>query len=265
MSSESIWQRWRQRLFSSSNPPGPEGENCFWQVDIHSHLLPGVDDGVGDWEQSLACLRQLADWGIRKIVTTPHVSRDWYPNNASDLQRGQRTLQALVQEQQLPLTIEVAAEYMLDDFFPELLESGEVLSFGPAKYLLVETGWAAAPFSLENVLFRIRTHGYTPLLAHPERYSYYHEDEAGLVRLREMGCLFQLNWMSLTGRYGRRVRKQARHLLERGFVDFIGSDLHRPADLVNLQELFGAEEYHLLRRQALRNQTLLDEAAGQLN
>jgi tyrosine-protein phosphatase YwqE len=259
MGSDTFWQRWRQRLFSSGTPhPAEERQGCFWQVDIHSHLLPGVDDGVADWEQTLACLRQFAEWGIQKVVTTPHVSRDWYPNKVADLKRGQRTLQALAEEHHLPLTIEVAAEYMLDDFFPELLQSGEVLTFGGPHYLLVETGWAAAPFALESTLFRIQTHGYTPLLAHPERYSYYHDDEAGLARLREMGCLFQLNWMSLTGRYGRRVRKQAGLLLQRGWVDFIGSDLHRPTDLPTLEALFAADEYRLLRDQPLRNQSLLE-------
>lgn len=263
MGSDSIWQRWRQRLFPSDSPgSAPEREGGFWRVDLHSHLLPGVDDGVADWEQSLTCLRQLSDWGFRKVITTPHVSRDWYPNKAQDLQRGQRTLQALAQEHGLPLAVEVAAEYMLDDFFPDLLDSGEVLTFGAAKYLLVETGWAAAPFGLENLLFRIQTHGYTPLLAHPERYSYYHDDEAGLARLREMGCLFQLNWMSVTGRYGRRVRKQAGRLLERGWVDFLGSDLHRPADLQNLAGFFTAEEFHLLRQQPLRNETLLENTTA---
>lgn len=258
MASDTIWQRWRQRLFSSTAPqPADGGSGCFWEVDIHSHLLPGVDDGVADWEQALACLRQLADWGIRKVVTTPHVSRDWYPNKTADLRRGQRTLQALVEEHQLPLTVEVAAEYMLDDFFPELLQSGDVLTFGEPNYLLVETGWASAPLGLENLLFRAQTQGYTPLLAHPERYRYYHDDEAGLARLREMGCLFQLNWMSLTGRYGRSARRQAGRLLERGWVDFLGSDLHRPADLEALEALFTTAEFHLLRQQPLRNHTLL--------
>lgn len=263
MSSDTIWQRWRQRLFSSGDTtPDVGASDCFWRVDLHSHLLPGVDDGVADWEQTLTCLRQFADWGVQKVITTPHVSRDWYPNTAQDLRRGQRTLQALAQEHNLPLSIEVAAEYMLDDFFPELLDSGDVLTFGAPKYLLIETGWASAPFALENTLFRIQTHGYTPLLAHPERYGYYHDDEAGLARLREVGCLFQLNWMSLTGRYGRRVRKQAGRLLERGWVDFLGSDLHRPADLKTMAELFTADEYRLLRNQPLRNASLLTHQPG---
>ncbi len=259
MESETIWQRLKQRLFSAGqSSPEADTDGCFWQVDIHSHLLPGVDDGVTNWEQSLVCLRQMVEWNIRKVVTTPHVSRDWYPNKAEDLRRGQRTLQALADEHQLPLTIEVAAEYMLDDFFPDLLASGEVLGFGKERYLLVETGWASAPMHLDSLLFRIQTQGFTPLLAHPERYSYYHDDEPALARLREAGCLFQLNWLSLTGRYGRRVRKQAQRLLQRGWVDFVGSDLHRPADLEALAALFTTDEFRLLREQPLRNAGLLE-------
>lgn len=255
MGRESVWQRVKNRFFSPGNPPEEGG--CFWQTDLHSHLLPGVDDGVKTLDQTLVCLRQLAEWGIRRVITTPHVSRDWYPNRAAELQAGLTSLRDLIQTHDLPLTIDIAAEYMLDDFFPDLLASGEVLSFGTERYLLVETGWASAPMGLDNLLFRVQTQGYIPLLAHPERYSYYHDDEAGLARLREAGCLFQVNWPSLTGRYGRRVRKQANLLLKNKWVDFIGSDLHRPTDLENLGELFGTDEYRLLKQQPLRNAELV--------
>lgn len=252
------WERFKKRFIpTSGNDLGSLEEACFWKVDMHSHLLPSVDDGVKDPEQTLICLRQMMGWGIERIITTPHVSRDWYPNSSAVLREGQAQLQALADANNLPIQIEVAAEYMLDEFFPDLLNSDDLLTFGAERYLLVETGWAAAPQQLEDVLFRIQTRGYTPILAHPERYTYYHGDDASLARIRDVGCLFQLNWLSLTGRYGNKVRAQAQRMLKNNWVDFIGSDLHRPEDLPALGSLFSLSDYDLLRSQPLRNASLL--------
>ncbi|MFD2574172.1 tyrosine-protein phosphatase [Spirosoma soli] len=229
---------------------------CFWRVDMHSHLLPGVDDGVSNLEQTVACLKQLASWGIRKVITTPHVSGDWYPNESTQLKASQAMLQALANENGLDLQVEVAAEYLLDEFFPELLNTDALLTFGPARYVLVELGWAAAPLYLDDLLFRLRAKGYTPILAHPERYTYYHDNPSALAHLHENGYLFQLNWGSLTGRYGERVQAQARFLLKKGWVDFLGSDLHRPTDLKALATLFKMPEYEQLKSQPLLNESL---------
>jgi tyrosine-protein phosphatase YwqE len=254
------WERFKKRFTThSEEEPKIGDEACFWKVDMHSHLLPGVDDGVKDEEQTVACLQQMVAWGIQQVVTTPHVSRDWFPNASATLREGQADLQALADANDLPVRIEVAAEYMLDDFFPDLLANDDLLSFGAERYVLIETGWASAPYQVEEILFRMQTRNYTPVLAHPERYTYYHADEASLARLHDAGCLFQLNWPSLTGRYGSKVRAQAHRLLKNNWVDFIGSDLHRPNDLPALSALFSLPEYDLLRSQPLRNASLLGE------
>lgn len=257
MSSESIWQRLKNRFFPAHPIEEEPVKDCFWKVDIHSHLIPGVDDGVSTWEDSLACLQQYVEWGIEKVVTTPHVSRDYFPNKPEQLLQAKEQLQALVKEHNLPLTVEVAAEYLLDDFFLDLLNKKEVLSFGAEKYLLVETAWSSAPLHLTDLIFRIQAAGYTPILAHPERYKYYHNFEAELERHRQAGCLLQLNAMSLTGKYGDQARKQGKILLQNGWVDFIGSDLHRPADLPRFERLFGLSDYKQLKTQPLRNSSLL--------
>ena len=254
----SFWQTIRQAITPHSLPVTMnEAEPCFWRVDMHSHLIPGVDDGVNTPEQALVCLKQFADWGIQKVITTPHISRDWYPNESGQLRAEQATLQTLANENGLALTIEVAAEYLLDEFFPALLASDDLLTFGQARYLLFELGWAAAPYQINDILFRLQTRGYAPVLAHPERYSYYYDDPSPLERLHEMGCLFQLNWASITGRYGERAQAQARWLLQKGFVDFVGSDLHRPNDLTALTALFSSADYDLLRKQPLLNESLI--------
>lgn len=254
----SFWQAVRQVITpQAAQATKNEAEACFWQVDVHSHLVPAVDDGVTNPDQALVCLKQLADWGIQKVITTPHISRDWYPNESGRLRAEQATLQALADEHKLGLTVEVAAEYLLDEFFPDLLTANDLLTFGTARYLLFELGWAAAPYQVNDTLFRMQTRGYTPVLAHPERYSYYYDDPSPLEHLHETGCLFQLNWASLTGRYGERAQAQARLLLRKGWVDFVGSDLHRPNDLTALSALFSSADYDLLRKQPLLNQSLM--------
>ncbi|CCH53505.1 PHP domain protein [Fibrisoma limi BUZ 3] len=253
-----FWEKLRQTFTSSEVVSTTElAEPCFWLVDMHSHLVPGVDDGVSSPEQALECLQQFAAWGIRKVITTPHVSRDWFPNSSAALREEQNTLRALAAEHQLPITIEVAAEYMLDEFFPELVENDDLLTFGAERYVLIETGWASAPQQLDDLLFRMKTRGYTPVLAHPERYTYFFDNQNFLAHLHETGCLFQLNWPSLTGRYGDRVLAQARWLLKHGWVDFVGSDLHRPSSLTTLASLFSSPDYQLLQKQPLLNQSLL--------
>ena len=252
MQTTSFWQR----FIPHHKHVETQENSCFWQVDIHSHLLPSLDDGVNDLDETLTCLKQLADWGIRKVITTPHVSRDWYPNEPAAIQQGLTAVQTLVDEHHLPLTVDVAAEYLLDDFFLDQLNQGDLLSFGEKRYLLVETGWSSPPLHLAGMLLHIQAGGYTPVLAHPERYPYYHHDERALAQLRETGCLFQLNWMSLSGRYGSHVAKQARFLLQQHWVDFIGSDLHRPSDLKTMARLFNPSDLKLLHEQPLLNMAL---------
>ncbi|RYF70701.1 MAG: histidinol-phosphatase [Cytophagaceae bacterium] len=253
----SLWQTIRQAIApSQSASPTVPADACFWRVDMHSHLIAGVDDGVSSLDESLVCMQKLAAWGIEKVITTPHVSRDWYPNRSAELRAGCAELQAVADDNGLNMTVEVAAEYMLDEFFPELVNDDDLLTFGAERYVLVEMGWAAAPRQTEDLLFRMQTKGYTPVLAHPERYAYLYEDNSLLTTLHENGCLFQLNWMSVAGRYGERAQFHARQLLKKEWVDFIGSDMHRPVDLKAMETLFSSVDYELLKKQPLRNESL---------
>ena len=249
-----VWKRLSAYLKGNSRQP----ERCFWSVDIHSHLIPAIDDGVKDDGQALICLTQLAEWGIRKIIATPHINGDWYPLSINTVLNGQRRLQTLIDQHQLPLNLSVAAEYLIDDHFFDLLQKKELLTFGSKQYLLLETGWTAPPNQLNDILFRIQTQGYTPVLAHPERYRYYHKNKEALLQLHEMGCLFQLNWMSLTGRYGAGSQQQARYLLQKQLISFVGSDLHGPGDLADMVRIFNANDLRLLGNQTLLNESLAD-------
>jgi protein-tyrosine phosphatase len=229
---------------------------CFWKTDIHSHLIPGIDDGVRTTAQSVECLKKLADWGIQKVITTPHIGHYNYQNQESAIIAGCEELRQQAAQAGLSIQIEVAAEYMLDEFFLARLAQQELLSFGPKRYLLVETSLVAPQMQLPEMIFQIQTKGYTPVLAHPERYAYYEDDGHALLDLRAQGCLFQLNWLSLVGRYGAGAEAKAKLLLKNKWVDFVGSDLHRPADLAALQTLFSLHIFKLLHQQPLQNQLL---------
>ena len=246
-----MWQQ-IQRWFGKGpvQPPVAERVTEFWPADMHNHLIPGVDDGVATLDESLTCLRQYADWGIRRVICTPHISQDYHPNTAGQL------LEA-VQRVQLPIELSVSAEYLLDEQFDQLLRRDELLPFGPKQYVLIETGWAAAPRQLDQWVFDLQRKGYTPVLAHPERYRYYQSEPYLLKQLRAQGCLLQLNLMSLAGRYGQKSQKLAHDLLREQSISFVGSDLHRPADLTILQTVFTSSAWAELAKQPLLNRHLV--------
>lgn len=229
----------------------------LWPADMHNHLIPGVDDGLSTLDETLTCLRQYAAWGIRRVVCTPHVSQDYHPNTAGQLREAVKAVQQLIADEQLPIDLSVAAEYLLDEQFDELLRRDELLFFGPKQYVLIETGWAAAPRQLDQWVFDLQRKGYTPVLAHPERYRYYQSEPYLLKQLREQGCLLQLNLMSLAGRYGQKAQKLAQELLREQSISFIGSDLHRPTDLSILQSVFAGSGWQELAKQPLLNRHLV--------
>lgn len=228
----------------------------FLGVDIHSHLIPGIDDGVPDLETALTCLRAFEELGYKKVITTPHVLRDYYPNSSDTIRRGLDDLREAMAGTDLKIEVEAAAEYLIDDHFVTLLQAKDLLTFGP-NYLLVELSFANPPMNLDEILFQIQTKGYQPILAHPERYSYFKDQSERFHKMRAQGCLFQLNLLSLIGQYGGRVQQQARQLLEESMVDFVGSDLHRPRDAEKLTQLLQSKELALLGSHTFLNSSLL--------
>lgn len=215
---------------------------------MHSHLLPGVDDGIQDIDEALVCLQQLAEWGIRHVVTTPHISQDFHPNTSAQLTEAGRQVQALITTHQLPLTFTVAAEYLTDELFDARLQQNDLLSFGAERFVLIETGWAALPLQLPNWLFQMQVKGYQPVLAHPERYLYFRGRTAQLAEIRQQGCRLQLNLLSLVGRYGHDAQRMAHTLVREGLVDFISSDLHRARDLTMLEKAMRSGDYQAVCR-----------------
>lgn len=190
-------------------------------TDWHSHILPGVDDGVRTVEEALEILRLYEELGVKAVWLTPHIMED-IPNTTAHLRERYAELQAAYSG---PIKLHLASENMLDNLFEERLEKNDLLPLGKnSDHLLVETSYFNPPMGLNNILLRIKAKGYYPLLAHPERYIYMGESD--YQRLKDMGVKFQLNLPSLVGIYGKSVQKKAKQLLKHTMYDMVGSDLH---------------------------------------
>ncbi len=194
-------------------------------TDWHSHLLPGVDDGVQTLDESLRILAEYERLGVRAVWLTPHVMED-IPNTPQLLRERFQALQSVYDGK---VQLHLAAEHMLDNLFEERLAAGEVLPLGDNRHLLVETSYYNPPLHLYDLLRHIQARGYHPVLAHPERYRYmeirdYH-------RLKDMHIHLQVNLLSLIDGYGKQVARRAHWLLRHpGYVNLLGSDIHSLAN-----------------------------------
>jgi len=200
-------------------------------VDIHSHLLPGIDDGASTIEQSATLINGLEEIGFKKFITTPHVMGEVWNNTRDGICQ---KLAVTVSELKVPninTRLKAAAEYMMDGEFNELFKKEKLLCLKD-NYVLVEMSYLNPPIQLFEILFELQVAGYLPVLAHPERYLFYHDPSLSNYRkLKDVGCLFQLNMLSTTGYYGDRVAKTADLLLKNGLIDFVGSDVHHKRHL----------------------------------
>lgn len=206
----------------------------FMETDIHSHLVPGIDDGVKDPETSLKFIEQLQEMGIKKIVTTPHIVVDRYPNSASTITPPFLQVKTALQEKGNGIAFSFAAEYYMDEQFEELMTTTPLLTL-QNKLVLVEMSFMQAPPQLHQWLFQLASHGYQPVLAHPERYNHYHDQYEQYEQLREWGCLLQVNLLSVTGYYGKSIQKIAERLLADKLITFIGTDLHHHKHMEAIQ------------------------------
>ncbi len=212
-----------KNFFSSSKP----ALNDFSQVkaDMHSHLIPGIDDGARTMEDSTAMVRRMHELGFKKLITTPHIQGEFYKNTPEIIIDGLAKLKEAVAAENIPVELEAAAEYLLDDAFEEKMKSGDLLSFS-GKHILIEMSYYSPNPDLKNLIFNLQVDGFKVILAHPERYTYWFNDFAKYEDLKDRGVFFQLNTVSLAGHYPEPVRKFAEKLIEKGMIDFIGTDMH---------------------------------------
>ena len=222
-------------LFKRKSKLLPEPVNLgLLHTDLHSHLIPGIDDGSKTMEDSITLIRAMWDMGYRKMITTPHIMADYYRNTPEIILSGLEKLRAELKKQNIGMEIEAAAEYMIDDAFMEKVEAGNLLTFGD-DFVLVELSYIEEHPNLKSIFFELQTRGYQIVLAHPERYRYWHHTFEKYQSLHDQGIFLQLNINSLTGWYSPESKKIAEKLIQNNLIRFLGSDLHNQNYLQELQ------------------------------
>ncbi len=227
-------------------------------VDIHSHLLPGIDDGAKTFAHSLDLIQSLKAIGVSQIITTPHVIQHVYNNTKESITAVKETTIFELEKHKIAIPMVAAAEYMMDDQFIKLFKAGELLTL-KENYVLVEMSYINAPIQLYTILFDLQVAGYIPVLAHPERYLYYQNNFDEYLKLKRVGCLFQLNLLSVVGYYGEVIAKVAEQLLEKGMYDFVGSDVHHKKHIASFDQKVKLKNVVALKEVISNNQFFRNE------
>lgn len=225
-------------------------------LDLHSHVIPGIDDGSESMEESLRMLEKMQNLGFSKLFTTPHIMWDCYKNTPEIILQNIEKVKIAAREAGLTININAAAEYFIDEHFVDLLETGQKILTLPGNRVLVELPYSTPLLNTPETLFNIIEKGYRPVLAHPERYTYFYSDPTVYKKLCDQGCELQVNILSLGNYYGENVHKMAEWLLKNKLISFLGTDAHKSQhlDLINRIDRHG-----WLRKYPFQNDKLLDE------
>jgi tyrosine-protein phosphatase YwqE len=221
-------------FFGKRKPELPPVDYGVLKSDVHSHFIPGIDDGASSMEASLELLRAMHELGFRKVVTTPHSMADGFKNPPEAILSGLEKLRRAAMEAGLEMEVEAAAEYYLDHLLLEQVASQKLLTFC-TDMVLFELPFLSEPSVLFNMVFEMQTQGFRPVLAHPERYSFWHHDLGSMQKLKDRDVLFQLNTIALAGAYGPAVKKSAEQLIDKGWYELLGSDCHGMKHIEALQ------------------------------
>ncbi len=246
---------WFGSLFSSSPKlADPDFINPV-KTDVHSHLIPGIDDGVKTLDESLIILKELSSLGYKKVITTPHIMGDFYKNSPENILPILEEVRIAIKQEQIDIDLYAAAEYMIDDALDAKIKSGSILSFGD-NYVLVEMPVTEQPPILKQILFDLQLAGYKPVLAHPERYGFLAKQKNRYEELFESGLLFQINLYSLIGYYSPEIQKTAEWLIEQKMVNMVGSDTHGVRHLDAFHAAIRSKNYQKLCELPLLNNSL---------
>lgn len=224
-------------LFSKSKAKDNPVDFSVIKTDIHSHILPGIDDGAPDLETSLLLIRGMKELGYGKLVATPHIMWDMYRNTPDIIHEKLGLVRDAVKQEGIEIEIGAAAEYFLDEHVEQLLQKKEPLLTLYENKVLSEFSLAFPSMNTKAILFEMQMQGYQPVIAHPERYIYLQRNKEFYDELRNIGCLFQLNILALGGRYGKAVAELAHYLLKNDFYTLVGTDLHHQMHLEELRNL----------------------------
>jgi protein-tyrosine phosphatase len=226
-------------------------------VDMHSHLLPGIDDGVQNLDDSLSLIKEFSTEGYKKLILTPHIMGDFYKNTPEIIRASLENLKKHVIANDIRMELDAAAEYYLDENFMRLLRNKEqLLTFGD-NYLLIETSYMSEPMNFAATLSEIKAAGYWPILAHPERYNYLYQDFKKFKEVHDLGISFQINLNSISGYYSKQAQHYAMMLVKNNMVHFVGSDCHNFKHMESLKFTRKSKDYQKVLSLHLFNNSLL--------
>lgn len=253
----SIWNR----LFGSKEEKSESKGKLAWiGCDMHNHILPGIDDGSKDIEQSLVLLQGLKDLGIQRCISTPHIMQEVHNNTPAIIHESYKKLSAAIQESGMKFDLRYAAEYMIDDQLGSFIKSDN-LCLLPNRYMLIEMSYLAESKALFKTIKDIQDKGYQPILAHPERYNYYHQNFKVYKDIKNAGCLLQLNLLSISRYYGEHVKSAALTLIKSGMYDLVGTDMHHEKHLHALKQVATKYDiYNLLKDNPIKNATIFENS-----
>ena len=245
-------------LFSKIFKKEEPSNNSFeWlQADMHSHLLPGIDDGSPDMNTSLELIKGFKELGYKKIITTPHILWEIYPNTADIILKKLEEVRKEISNAGIDIEFYAAAEYFINDHFAQQLENKIPLLTISGNMVLVEFSMLNMPMDLQEVLFEMQMQNYQPVLAHPERYTSLLRKKEFFDQLKDSGCYFQMNLLSLSGHYGDDVQKLAEYLLKKNYCDLVGTDLHHTRHLSLLKKIPSSQLKRLQDSGTIKNHLL---------
>lgn len=231
-------------MFNFFNRKSKPETICF-HTDIHCHLVPGIDDGQKEPAPAAELVERQREWGFSRVFTTPHVTQDTFENTPETINPAFLRLKDAVEKRGVDVELYHSAEYRIDNFFQRQLKAGNVNPY-PGNYILVENSFVQEAWNFDQLMFDLRLQGFKPILAHPERYAYYFNNSDRYRQIKESGILFQVNLLSLAGFYNREVKKIAESLVEKGWVDFIGTDMHHTRHADAIESYLSSREYRRL-------------------
>ncbi|SDG12452.1 Tyrosine-protein phosphatase YwqE [Pedobacter terrae] len=245
-------------MFSFFNKKNKITDISWLGVDIHSHILPGIDDGSPDLATSLRFVKSLQELGFDQLIATPHIYQELYPNTSETISSAKDLLQKEMDKANVSLKLSAGAEYMVDQDF----KMDGALCTLDQKHLLIEMSYLNESPGISQAIFDLEIKGYKPILAHPERYTFYFKDRSRLKRFKEKGCLLQLNLLSLLGYYGKEVKQLAEILIKEKMYDFAATDLHHDKHLNTLTEAVQSGRiYDLIGSYEFKNQQVFSSVA----
>lgn len=241
------------------------GKLAFLEVDMHNHILPGIDDGSQSIEQSIALLKGLGRMGFEKFICTPHIMDGVHPNSIRTIEASKDKLLAGLKGRPAMPEIHAAAEHMIDDGIAALIDSNE-LCVMPGGYVLIEMSYLQESKALFQTILDIQNLGYQPILAHPERYNYYHYNFNVYKQIKDAGCMLQLNLLSISRYYGVEVKSAALTMIKSGMYDFVGTDVHHERHLTALEDVVAKYPVReLLKTCPILNPSLQDHLGNSKN